>query len=276
MFDRPSDQPNRTLLIEGIHDAYGLVWGKDDNSNLRQDVEYGTGIALAVSALMIKGKLGYAAFAGLSALDQARAHDTVEHQVEDMALGTAKGLAMRGAYDYIGSRNWSNTRKLFTGLGTTGALMLISRPGSVESASTSTDHRPSPATTDVSGFRSTEYVPRFNQQNDVASAMPPGDGAISPGAAAVSPGDAGAAPVRTAAAEAGANAALVGGDAGAVAITDGGTIASAVPIAQTDSMARFAPSDYGEVERMLAFEVPPDQLAAAAGLDPSQTNANNG
>lgn len=150
--------------MEGIHDAYGLVWG-DDNSDLRQTVEYGTRLVLGTGAFFINGKLGYAALAGLLALDQAKAHDTLDHQVEDMAIGAAKGLVIRGAVNYIFDQNWSNTRKALTGLASVGAISLISRPTFGSAESTASAHRPqSPTANDVSGFRSTQYVPRFNGQ----------------------------------------------------------------------------------------------------------------
>jgi hypothetical protein len=114
------------------------------------------------AGLLVKGKAGYAAAAGLLALNEVKAHDTVEHQVEELAIGAVKGVAVKGGLNYIFDQNWSFPRKFLAGSG--GAVALNLASWTLESTAHAADRTPSPTTTDVSGFRSTQYIPRFNGQ----------------------------------------------------------------------------------------------------------------
>jgi len=108
--DRAGAEPPRSYLQEAVHDCVGLVW-HDERSQARATVEDLATQFVTTAPLFIGGGRGFAATAALDALNQAKVGDTPEHQLEDISLGAAKGLMTKGAFEYIGKRNWNFAQK---------------------------------------------------------------------------------------------------------------------------------------------------------------------
>lgn len=70
----------------------------------RNTVNHYAGEFLKTAALFTPGKLGLIGTVALQGLAQASPTDALTTQVEDMALGAAKGAAIRGAFKLVGER----------------------------------------------------------------------------------------------------------------------------------------------------------------------------
>lgn len=98
---------SRSILNEAVHSVIGTVW--HSNSSTRNNVEnYACELLTAVPLFMSGGK-AYAASAALYGLNQAQTNESFTNQLEDGALGMAKGVAMKGAFDLVGGKNLSRT-----------------------------------------------------------------------------------------------------------------------------------------------------------------------
>jgi len=167
--DQAGRQPSRTILQEGIHDCFDPIWGAQ-NSETRSTVEDATAIVLARAPLLLEGPRGYTASAVLTALNQAKVGDSTDHFVEDISLGAAKGFLYRGLVDYVkGKGDWGRLQR---GVGFAGGATVLSFGLSRDTYThlfggaqhTDASPRRSGSTqSDVSGFRSTDYVPRFTK-----------------------------------------------------------------------------------------------------------------
>lgn len=104
----PSQQ-QRSLLGEAVHQVVGLAWGGDSTARATTENVI-TQVAANVS-YFVGGKFGYIGSAALSALNSTKTGESAGEMMEDLALGSVKGLATRGAFQYFGGQNMNFAMK---------------------------------------------------------------------------------------------------------------------------------------------------------------------
>jgi hypothetical protein len=85
------------LAVDSVTSPF--VSDADTQSQVRM---YGSNFVKA-AALFLRGRLGLAGTIGSYALDQMRPGDSATEQITDLALGSTKGVAMRGVFGKLGS-----------------------------------------------------------------------------------------------------------------------------------------------------------------------------
>jgi hypothetical protein len=105
---QPSDaSTNPSILRHAIDSVVETVWG-GKQSTARNVVEEGLTEFTTAVPLFMGGARAYALTAALYGLNQTKCGDATGNQIEDFALGAAKGLASKTTFDYIGAKtNWN-------------------------------------------------------------------------------------------------------------------------------------------------------------------------